>query len=76
MAAHLLKKNANPNIGDGTRTTPLFLAIKSGNKELVELLLQYKADKTMKDSTGITPIEYALKTENKRNSQHFKKLIL
>ncbi|WP_404987246.1 hypothetical protein ACI513_03390 [Chryseobacterium sp. M5] len=50
--------------------------MKSGNKELVELLLQYKADKTMKDSTGITPIEYALKTENKRNSQHFKKLIL
>lgn len=65
LAEHLLKKNANPNIADATGTTPLFWAVKSGNKDFVELLLTYRADKTIKDSMGMTPFEYALKTENK-----------
>jgi len=65
LAEHLLKNNADPNIADSTGTTPLFWAVKSGNKELVEILLHYKADRTMKDSAGMTPFEYALKTDNK-----------
>lgn len=65
LAEHLLKRNANPNIADSTGTTPLFWAVKSGNKELVELLLKYKADKSVKDSMGMTPFEYALKADNK-----------
>ena len=65
LAEHLLKKNADPNIADATGTTPLFWAVKSGNKELVEMLLKYKADKTLKDAMGMTPFEYALITDNK-----------
>ncbi|WBZ97350.1 ankyrin repeat domain-containing protein [Chryseobacterium wangxinyae] len=52
-------------MSDSTGTTPLFWAVKSGNKELVELLLKYKADKKHKDSMGLSPFEYALKTDNK-----------
>lgn len=65
LTENLLKKNADPNIGDSTGYTPLFWAVKFGNKELVELLIQYKADKTKKDSAGMTPFEYALQTNNK-----------
>jgi ankyrin repeat protein len=39
---------ADPNIADATGSTPLFWAVKFGNKELIELLLRYKADKTQK----------------------------
>ncbi|REC43405.1 ankyrin repeat domain-containing protein [Chryseobacterium pennipullorum] len=62
LAERLLKKNADPNIADGTGSTPLFWAVKLGNKELIELLLHYKADKSIKDQMGMTPFEYALKT--------------
>ncbi|WP_250253803.1 ankyrin repeat domain-containing protein [Chryseobacterium sp. Marseille-Q3244] len=62
LAEDLLKKNADPNIADDTGSTPLFWAVKFGNKELIELLLQYKADKSIKDSMGMTPFEYALQT--------------
>jgi ankyrin repeat protein len=30
--------------------------VKFGNKELIELLLKYKADKTIKDAQGMTPL--------------------
>ncbi|MEF9477195.1 ankyrin repeat domain-containing protein [Chryseobacterium sp. 1B4] len=52
-------------MADATGYTPLFWAVKSGNKELIEQLLKYKADKTKKDSMGMTPFEYALQTNNK-----------
>ncbi|WP_316931362.1 ankyrin repeat domain-containing protein [Chryseobacterium sp. P1-3] len=52
-------------MADATGYTPLFWAVKFGNKELVELLLSYKADKSKKDSMGMTPFEYALQTNNK-----------
>lgn len=64
LAEYLLKKNADPNIADGTGTTPLFWAVKFDNKELTELLLRYKADKSIKDKEGKTPFEYALQTNN------------
>ncbi|UKB83422.1 ankyrin repeat domain-containing protein [Chryseobacterium sp. MEBOG06] len=65
LTENLLKKNADPDIADSTGYTPLFWAVKFGNKELVELLIQYRADKTKKDSAGMTPFEYALQTNNK-----------
>lgn len=65
LTEDLLKKNADPDIADATGYTPLFWAVKFGNKELVQLLLQYKADKSKKDSMGMTPFEYALQTNNK-----------
>lgn len=49
LVTYLLNKKADPNIADATGSTPLFWAVKFGNKELIELLLRYKADKTLKD---------------------------
>lgn len=65
LVTYLLNKKADPNIADATGSTPLFWAVKFGNKELIELLLRYKADKTLKDAQGMTPFEYALQTNNK-----------
>ena len=44
--------------------TPLIYAVQFENKELVELLLKYKASKTVKDKEGKTPQDYAKFTNN------------
>ena len=58
----LLRKNADPNIGDSNGTTPLIWAVKTGNEELVKLLLANKANKEQPDNLGIKPFEYAMQT--------------
>lgn len=52
--------------------TPLLYAIQFKNKELIELLLRYKADKTQKDKQGKAPFEYAVDTRNQEIINLFK----
>src|SRR5690606_37192141 len=57
LAVALLEKNADPNIADANGTTPLIWAVKTGNEELVKLLLKYGAKKDQPDHMGIKPFE-------------------
>jgi ankyrin repeat protein len=44
--------------------TPLIYAIQFKNKELIQLLLQFKADTLLADATGKKPFEYAVFTKD------------
>ena len=48
------------NIRNKRGATPLHLAVKEGNRVMVELLLQYGANSDLQDGTGRTPPELAL----------------
>lgn len=65
LTLKLLEKGANPNLADQNGETPLFLAVKSGNEELVRILLDHKADATIKDNQQKTVFEYAIESNNK-----------
>jgi len=45
--------------------TPLHYAVVSGGKEMVDLLLDYKADVGLTDAEGNTPLHYAAAMNNK-----------
>ena len=64
MTYLLLKKGANPNIIFNKTKTPLNFAIEVNEANLVNLLLEYKADVNKKDLNGITPLSLALKIKN------------
>jgi uncharacterized protein len=60
----LLQNGANPNIADPNGVTPLIYAVQFEFKDLVALLLQYKADKLHKDNDGKTPYDHAVTGNN------------
>ncbi|WP_051197453.1 ankyrin repeat domain-containing protein [Flavobacterium soli] len=62
----LLEKKANPNICDANGNSALLYAVQFKNLELVELLLQYDADKSQKDDLGKTAFEYAAFLNDKK----------
>lgn len=53
----LLESSVNPNIQDEHKYTPLHLAIKWSNSEVVKILLAHGADPTMKNSKGQTALD-------------------
>ena len=63
--------NADPNIfttqdllSMKTKTSPLMIASRNGNAEIVKILLKYKADISSKDSVGETALSLAQKKEH------------
>lgn len=62
LVLKILEKKANPNLKDGHGNTPLLWAIKTGKKELAEILLKHGADKNIKDNEGISAFEHSIIT--------------
>ncbi len=56
MAELLINRGAHVNEGNKSGMTPLHLAARGNNKELVKLLLANKADVNAKDNFGETPL--------------------
>jgi len=52
-------------IKESNNCTPLMLAIKQGNVEIVQLLLDSGASKLRKDNQGRAPLDYAVASGNK-----------
>lgn len=62
----LLKRDGiDVNSMDSDGRTPLSRAAEKGNSRVVEILLQYSADRNMKDSDGRTPLSRAAGNEHK-----------
>ncbi|KAI0549975.1 ankyrin repeat-containing domain protein [Xylaria curta] len=62
---HLLDKNANINSPDRVAAkTPLIIAVEHNHREIVQLLIQRRADKDRPDSSGCTPLVYAVRSGN------------
>ena len=55
-----LDQGANPNMQTAYGTTPLLIAVKKDNPDLVMLLIQYGAHIEGKDRNGITPLMAAI----------------
>jgi ankyrin repeat protein len=62
QTAKILRDNgAHPNVTGHDARTPLHAAVYSGHLQMVQVLLEYKADisaKTSATGTGITPLHY------------------
>jgi ankyrin repeat protein len=54
-----LEAGANPNLVSKSGQTALMLAIGEGHKEIVRVLIEYRADLAIKDSLGMTARKYA-----------------
>lgn len=63
-AKMLLENKANPNLADGMGMTPLLYASQLENKELILLLLKYKADKKTVSNDGKSAMDYAIHNKN------------
>jgi hypothetical protein len=66
----LLQYNIDLNIADNNKADkngciPLHYAINNGSKEIVELLLKYKADPNKADDNGLTTLHYAVNKGSK-----------
>ena len=61
MVSVLVDQNAEINIRDELGTTPLCMAVRYGNKEMVRLLLANNADTDLQDGFGRTPQNLAVK---------------
>ncbi|WP_422698361.1 ankyrin repeat domain-containing protein [Desulfotomaculum nigrificans] len=57
----LLNKGSNPNAKDNNNKTALIYASANGHSKIVEMLLNYEADKSIISKEGLTALEYALK---------------
>jgi quinoprotein dehydrogenase-associated probable ABC transporter substrate-binding protein len=56
----MLDNNANPDLAmGGAKYNALMLAVKKGNLQLVQTLLQYKANPNAKNAGGLTPLMIA-----------------
>lgn len=59
-AVAMLDNNANPNLAMGAaKYNVLMLAVKKGNLQMAQTLLQYKADPNAKNAGGLTPLMIA-----------------
>jgi ankyrin repeat protein len=58
------KYHANPNVFSKQQTTPLYHAVKVGNVDLVDLLLQCGADPALGQKGGWKPIHEACRGGN------------
>lgn len=59
-ARRALKAGADPNTKAGMERVMLYYAADKGNKEMVELLLSYKADPNLLDEEGFGPLHQAI----------------
>ncbi|CAL1282716.1 unnamed protein product [Larinioides sclopetarius] len=62
IARLLLSKDADPNTPD--KFLPLNVAVINGDSEMVEILIEYKANITLRDSDGYSAIEMAVVCKN------------
>lgn len=64
----LLKKNKDVNIHfTSLKITPLMLAAQRGNAEMMQLLIDHKADVNAKSKTGWTPLMFAIMQDTDRD---------
>ncbi|GBM30553.1 Ankyrin-3 [Araneus ventricosus] len=66
MAEHLLSNGANPNLLDEDNCTPLDIAVKLGDDDMLEILLTEKADIRTESKFILSAAEYAVR-ENQLN---------
>ena len=62
------------NEKDSSGCTPLWLAARTGNLKMVQLLIDAGADKTIADNEGFTPKDVASKFKKEKVDQYFQKL--
>ena len=61
------------NRRDGGGCTPVWLAARTGNLSVVELLMDAGADATIKDDAGLSPHDVAAKFKKEKVEQYFAK---
>lgn len=59
MVDLLLKNGANVNIGDYYGRSPIYMAARNGNKNIVQMLISKGADVNLADDTKETPLTRA-----------------
>ena len=59
---------------DSGGSTPLWLAARTGNKKMVELLLKYGANQTIRNKDGLTPYEAASKYDKQQVIEVFEQI--
>uniref|UniRef100_A0A8C5SHJ8 Cyclin-dependent kinase 4 inhibitor D n=1 Tax=Laticauda laticaudata TaxID=8630 RepID=A0A8C5SHJ8_LATLA len=60
VAEELLKQGANPNIQDGSGTTPAHDAARTGFLDTLKILVEHGADVNIPDASGSLPIHVAI----------------
>ena len=65
MVKILLEHNADINLSDHRKETPLMYAVEERNRDIVELLLKYKPDLTLKNESSKTA---SLKNESSKTA--------
>jgi hypothetical protein len=71
----LLEKGADPNLADEEMTTPLMMSAQLGNAEIVQLLLDHKADpKIRRGANGYRAVDFAKVAGHKEVVKLFKDL--
>ena len=73
VAKLLLKKGADPLLGDNENSGPIHLSAISGSVRIVDLLLENGVDIDAKDDNGLTALHFAL---SRRQAEMAKHLIL
>ena len=78
MVKILLEHNADINLSDHRKETPLMYAVDERNTKIVELLLKYKPDLTLKNESGKTALDIAYNRNNyvKKNNRFNKRIII
>lgn len=66
----LLEKKANPNYQDDHGNTSLHIAAGLNDSSLIDLLLEYKADKYIRNHLGQAPFDIALSYDCRRRILH------
>lgn len=62
--AKFLIKEVNDINGNSSMGTPLMAAVVKGNKQIVQVLLENKADPNLTDANGTTALMYAVQFNN------------
>jgi ankyrin repeat protein len=56
----LLARGAKVNAQNSVKMTPMHIAAKQGEREIVELILGYHPNLALKDNRGWTPLTWAV----------------